>query len=571
MTASARPRLGRLFPTSESRAFLRWGVGTYVVVTAVLLATSLRASRGTLIYALDDPAIHLSLATNLVEHGTWGVSPGAFQSASSSPLWTVLLGAVVTAFPFAADAAALILNVAAALVVIAVFARTQSVLHPSLKRPLDAAAVVALVAVVLFLPGATFVGMEHLLHTALVLVAFILLFRDVGPGRSRWRRALPYLCIALATFTRMETAFLAVGVAAAILLTVDRSGPDLIRRLKEQLPRVVGLGLASGIPVAAFAAFNRAMGQGWLPNSVIAKSESLNGENSDSPVVPDLADILGRFTQDPVLALVVGLCLVLLVVGWTDRRGWVAPAIAVASTTLLHVTFADVGWFERYQIYLIALALSVLLLAARDLTAERGPWHLRPRLLPALVLMVLLFSTTKVALTVEVPHAVEDTYAQRYQAALFLDRYYGGEPIATGELGYISLEHDGPLTDLLGLGDYAVLQGRRATPLAARDEYWAKLAQERGFAVAAVYPTTLLFETPEEWTLVGTWELEREPITAFDRKFQFWATRPEEVAPLIEHLREFESELPDVVDPSINDLAQLRADQMISEAADGPP
>ena len=54
-------------------------------------------------------------------------------------------------------------------------------------------------------------------------------------------------------------------------------------------------------------------------------------------------------------------------------------------------------------------------------------------------LVALLLCSTKISLTVEVRKAVADTYQQRYQAARFLAEYYDGEPVATTELGYISL------------------------------------------------------------------------------------------------------------------------------------
>jgi hypothetical protein len=154
----------RAFPTAESQAFLRWGLGAYGLITVVLLVAALRTSDGTMVYALDDPAIHLSVAQNLVDHGTWGVTPGHFQSASSSPLWTLLVAAFVGVAPFAADWAALVLNVA----------------------------------------------------------AFHLLLQERDRTRSRIRRLAPYLLVALATLTRLETAFLAAGLGAALLVTPPR-------------------------------------------------------------------------------------------------------------------------------------------------------------------------------------------------------------------------------------------------------------------------------------------------------------------------------------------------------------
>jgi hypothetical protein len=246
------------------------------------------------------------------------------------------------------------------------------------------------------------------------------------------------------------------------------------------------MGLASGGPLLAYGIVNQLMGQGWLPNSVIAKSGSLTGQ---SPVPPP-REVLGRLTQDPVIAVLVGLCLGLIVVGWHTRRAWVLPASTVVVTTLLHAAFAKFGWYERYQIYLIGLALYVLIRAAPEMLANRVERSERTPIAPLLVLILLMFTATKAGLTVAVPRAVDDTYSQRYQAARFLSTYYDGDPIATGELGYISLEHRGPITDLFGLGDYQVLQARIHTSPEDRKEYWRQLAERRGFHSTCRGPTS---------------------------------------------------------------------------------
>ena len=542
----------------ESRAFFGWAAGTYAVVTGVIVAASLRVSHGTLIYALDDPAIHLAIARNLAEHGTWGVVPGQFQSASSSPLWTIVLAAGVAILPAGEQVLPLVLNAGAALVVLAVIARVQTVLRPSRHRPLDVLATVVLVVAVLFLPAATMVGMEHVAHLAVCLVALHLLLRPAA-GRGRAARLAPYVLLGLATLIRMETAFLAAGLGLATLLEVLPQGRDVDPApLRPAVRRFVGLGLASGIPLVGYGLFNRLMGQDWLPNSVVAKSDSLNQADR----IPELRVVMERLTADAVLAVAVAGCLVLALFGWRRRPTWSVPATAVVVAAGLQVALAQVGWYERYQLYLIGLAVYVGFRAAGDI--PRPLLATRPRLAPLLVLVLLLFTTVKISLTVEVPHAVADTYQQRYQAARFFDRYYDGQPVATGELGYIALEHDGPITDIIGLGDFEVLEARKQLGTREqRQEFWAQLARDRGFTVAAVYPLTLLFDTPENWILVGTWTLEHDAITAFDREFQFWATVPEQVAPLTDQLEEFAADMPEGVELEIQPLAQLRADQMM--------
>ena len=566
-------------------------MGAYAAATAVVLAACLRRSDGRLVYVLDDPAIHLAIARNLTEHGTWGVVPGHFESASSSPVWTVLLAAGVAVLPAGEEALALVLNLVAGVAVLALLARAQTVLRPALRRPLDALATAVVTVAVLFLPAAAMVGMEHVLHLALLLIAVPLLLRPgreaslpslagsptslpslagsptslsslAGSPTSRARTVLPYALIAVATLTRLETAFVAAGLGAALVLDALPWGRDAPLPWRPVARRVVGLGVASGLPLALYGLVNKAMGQELLPNSVAAKSPSLNGGDR----FPAPREVMERLTQDPLLVTLVGACLVLAVLGWRTRARWSTLGTGIAVAAGIHVTFAQVGWYERYQLYLIGLGVLALAWAGRDLPASVRTS--RPHLVPLLVLVLLLTTTTKVSLTVEAPRGVADTYEQRYQAARFLARYYDGRPVATGELGYVSLFHEGPLTDLLGLGDHEVLEARRdlrARPVPERQAYWDDLMRQRGVDVVAMYPSTLLFDVPSTWILVGTLKLPREEFTAYDASFQFWATTPEEVAPLTAHLEEFRPELPDPGQLQMNELAGFRADVQMSE------
>jgi hypothetical protein len=558
------------------RSFLAWGVASYAVVLGAVLALALRAADGHLVYVLDDPAIHRSVAANLVDHGTWGVTPGHFESASSSPLWTLLLAALVAVAPATGAAGPLLINAVAAVAVIAVLGANQTVLSPSRRRPGDAAAVTLLVVVALFLPGLTTVGMEHIVHMALVLGAIVLLHRQGLGELGRWPRWLPYALLALATLARLETTFVAAGLALALLARCRPVwGPgERACAWRTQARRAALAGAAAAIPLAAVAAATRLGGQGWLPNSILAKSRVEN------TLTPAYRLPVERLTADPLVGvLAVGLVVALVAV-WRRPVRFAFPAVVAVVTVAFHVSLARVGWYERYQGYLVALLVYAGLELAGDVLGVRaagpgavaapgpgpaGTGGARPAVGALLVLALLPFCGTKVFLTVDAPLAVADTYEQRYQAGRFLARYYPGEPVATGELGYVSLMHDGPITDLWGLGDYEVLQARMEDEHPDA-EYWSALAARRGFQVAAVYPSTIGFDTPPDWLLAGWWTLPRRTVTAFEPRFEFWATSPQALLRLQEHLRDFTDDLPGAVEVTINDPAALAAAQALNPA-----
>jgi len=56
-------------------------------VIAGLFQQSIKANDGKLIYALDDPYIHMAIARNFTQYGVWGIDRERFTSSTSSILW----------------------------------------------------------------------------------------------------------------------------------------------------------------------------------------------------------------------------------------------------------------------------------------------------------------------------------------------------------------------------------------------------------------------------------------------------------------------------------------------------
>jgi hypothetical protein len=520
--------------TSAAAAVLRWGAASYLMTVALVVGAILLRLRGHMVYALDDAAIHLAIADRLAGDGTWGVVAGHFESASSSPLWTAITAAAIRASDPAAPWLPLALNVLAGLGVIWVLATSPVALRPGRARPVDAVATVVLVTVVLFLPGLAVVGMEHTLHVALVLAAVVGVHRW-STGAADARPAAILALVALAALTRFETAFVAAGLAVGLVAHGGRA----------QARRAAAVLTAAALPIAAFGALNRALGGGWLPNSILAKGQGTGVAQQDG-LAP--ADVFDRLYFDPLLVVLVSAAVLYLLV-----RGRKAPAAVPAATLAvaasLHATLADVGWYERYQAYLLAIGVYLMLLVVAEV-----PTAVRTRALAAVCVVGVVLGVDKISHTVEAPLAADDMYRQQYQAGLFLDRYYDGHPVATDQLGYIGYLHDGPLTDFAGLGDLDVLDAPAGLD---DDELWARLADDRGFRVVVLYES-MASRAPADWVVAGEWEIDGDVTTGVERTLQFLATRPAEIGPLQDHLRDFADDLPARTHLHINDNAGLQ-------------
>jgi hypothetical protein len=490
----------------------------FVVTVAGLVAWSLRHSGGGLVYALDDAYIHMAMARNLAEHGVFGVTPYAFTSSSSSPLWTLLLAGLFRVLG-ARGWLPLALNVVFAGLLLAV---AEAVLRDHGVRPVSRALALVAVVVLTPLPPLVLVGQEHILHAALTVAFAGLLSSAASP------RAL-LLLAPLLTATRYEGLFL-VLVACLVLAARRRWG------------LAVALGIVSLLPPLAYGLVSVAHGWYPLPNPVILKGalgEGLTGWRRIA-LVPFLGGG-GELVRTPHLLSLFALAAVTLLARWrspSSREGTLL--VAFLGTSILHLQYARTGWFYRYEAYLVAFGV-VASAAALDGLADR----IRPRgLLAALASAAALVCAVRgVRAHLETPGAVANIYEQQIQMGRFLARFYPGQGVAANDIGAMCFLADLRVLDLWGLASRDVAEAKlTGTYSTARI---GELARAQAVRVAVLYEHWLdaAGGVPKEWVRAGRWRVASNVVLG-DRTVAFYAVDPAEAGPLDSHLRAFAVELP---------------------------
>ena len=132
-------------------------------------------------------------------------------------------------------------------------------------------------------------------------------------------------------------------------------------------------------------------------------------------------------------ALIFGLLAVgyLLWVGVSGRNAHVLSAVTLIVALLAQAEWGDIGWWNRYELYLIMFGTLVLCRMANEVTVTAT--HR-----PALLVFLLAFTavpTGRLGPSIATPLALSNTYRQRYQIGTFYETEYQGQPVATGELG----------------------------------------------------------------------------------------------------------------------------------------
>jgi hypothetical protein len=431
----------------------------------------------------------------------------------------------------------LFMNLAAAVALVVVIARAVVREAPSLHVAVSSALVAA---IVLLVPLATLtvVGMEHVLHMALT-VAFVLCAARViaGPETRRDRMFLVALAAAVVG-TRYEGAF-PVGIAAALLAIRGRIG------------LAAAVAAAGAAPIVVFGAYSMAHGATFFPNSVMLKRHHLKLDD-----LSDFGDVFGGdvlntiSAQSYLLPLALGTCVFLAAELWRGpawSRNVVRLTLALG-TTVAHVELANLGWFFRYEAYLVALDLTMIVLAVAPAAATFSPrraWRESRLAFPAVGAAVAMgtapLGVRALAAQGATPMACANIHDQQVQTARFLARHFPHDVVAVNDIGAVSYYGGQPLVDLEGLASQPVARAksyRIDKPLDA-DQI---VSFTKDAPVAVIYEDWFP-RIPTTWVRLGRLRIGANVVCA-SNTVTIFATSGESVPRVLDALRSFGPSLP---------------------------
>lgn len=507
----------RLRPLSTVAVIAVFGAA-WAATTLLLL----KATDGHLVYALDDPYIHMAIARNLAQHGTWGVHADAFASASSSPLWTATL-ALAFAVVGVHDALPLLLNLVCAIVALLIAGRRMS-LHGIDTVPRTA----ILIGVILFTPlaGLVWLGMEHSMMVLFTL-AVTMATTDLVAGRSSLRRTC--VLAALLVATRYEGLFVLAGGSLVLMLAGRR--------------RAAGaLTLAGLTPVVATGLWYQSHGWFFLPASVLMKQSVLTAD-SRSIVTAVARNIVDAQMPAALLALLGAAALLLAARGRhaIDRRS--TPLVVFVVAVVLHTVCAKYGYLYRYESHLVALGVWAV---GVELASWPASWRRGSpdavTVIGVLVMAVLAFGERTVRSHGQIATTAGHIYRQQWQMGRFLGRFYDSDAVALNDIGAVAYQANTRVHDLMGLSSLEAAEGRRHNQFAAADiNRWL---DREGVRVAVIYDA--LFVAPRDfqtrWYKVAVWRT--DAADNLEAQVAYYARDPESAETLRIRLLGFADALP---------------------------
>ncbi len=489
-------------------------ITVFTILFVLELSAILALNHGYFSYTLDDPYIHLAMAENILK-GHYGVNLSEYSAPSSSILWPFLLA------PFAGISfghyVPLVINFLSSIGIIMIFGR--------IIRQISDDSMIAELMICLMIPlsnliGLAFTGMEHSLQV------FLAAAMALGMIRCEENGTVPsWFCWVIIAGPLIRYENLALSVPALAYLLIQK--------------QYQAFWVSSGIlmlSIVGFSLFLHQLGLGFLPSSVVSKSTPVYHSGSLKYILINLKTNIA-FREGGWLLLALFLCLCRIFGNQSasaDKRlaGWILTAIS------LHFLFGRFGWFYRYEVYIWAAAIAMLLrLYAPSLSRFFNFEKKEVVVFLAFVLSLIIGGGYFQAIT-DTPLAANNIYEQHFQMHRFITEYYP-KPAAVHDLGWVSYKNDRYILDLGGLASEKALKNRWS-----EDPSWMNiLAKQHDVKLAMVNDNW--FKPPHNWILIGRLHLGKTNITPANSAVTFYVLDKNSIPEIISCLDQFVKTLPD--------------------------
>ena len=491
--------------TRERRHEPAVAVGVCVAVFLLVQAMAY-ALVGAFEFPLDDVYIHLAVAEQIAAGG-YGVNPGEYTSAASSPIYPLLLvpfvGSDVHAY------VPVFWNVIALVACAVLWGRI--VRNAVLDRRL-ALAMAILGPLAFNLAGIAQVGMEHTLHVLAGLAVLRGLQQNFEDGRLHWLLAAGMI---LGPLIRFEGLAVTGGAALALAMTGRwKTGLSLF---------AVALAL-----VAGFMAFLMSLGLEPLPNSVMAK---LAGGGQDSRL--SLFDLPVKIAtqlllSDKAIVMLFAVVIAAVALPRVDGKARALLAGAVFAGTG-HLLLGQFGWFNRYELYALSFVFGMVLLG---LFRAENMKSARMLLLVGFAYLAVSYGTWLVQ---NGKYGALGIYSQQRNMSTFVKEVYQ-KPVAVNDLGYVAWNNPNYVLDLWGLASYRALSTRLDNP---QDGWADEIVKDAGVELAIIYDRWIDNGIGDDWVKVGSLIYTGARAFLGGQIVSFYATTPSAAPELRKQIADF--------------------------------
>jgi hypothetical protein len=511
-------------------------ISIYLLIAAAVFAISLILNHGVFIYALDDAYIHMSMANNFVNYGHWATNGMEFASASSSPLWVLIISAIY--FVFGVNAAVpFILNVLFQILsIIIVYYILKEYGVSEFLTPF-------LLAFVFItpLPAVLFGGMEHSAQIFFALLFIFLAVKLITAGEKSLKN-LTLLLLITPIFTALRYEDIILAMVICVLL--------FARRKKFY---AVLIFMLSFLPLVIYGIISTSHGWLFVPNTILLKSTP-----PDLTIVGLVRFCFKAFTNntEPHIFVLLIMMSFLYILNFKREKNFRDKKqiflLAVILTTIINMSLIEyhhIGAFYRYEAYLMALGIAAISISVYDFLPDfssflkkTGPYSKYA----AFILLLVIFSPLVVrAFTIfGIPTAMKEYHDQQYQMAQFINLYAKGMTVGANDVGLVNYYSKSKIVDLWGIANMDV--ARQKLNRGYTTNTITELTKKENMRLAVIYEHWFdqYGGLPPSWKKLADWTMTEYNFFLGTETVSFYSTNPVDEPYLKEKLQEFSLRLP---------------------------
>ncbi|MCJ7934414.1 MAG: hypothetical protein MUW56_12450 [Chryseobacterium sp.] len=485
-------------------------------------------------YLLDDAYIHLAMAKNFAVHGVWGMTPYAFSSSSSSPVFTFILSVLISVFGNH-TLLPLIFNIVSAGVLM-VFLNKYYLLFFNQNKHIVLASLFTLFFAVIHVQIVT--GMEHVLQVLMVAVTIYCFQKWRSSNfKDRLFSYAFYSSLMLLGLIRFESMFYFVSLAFVFTLT-------------GQFKRSILVLLFGFVPILLFGIFNYPKSGYFFPNSVVIKGTLLDFSGN---VPAQVINIVLKKLIINISFYKIGLfpLLISIILIYKDYRKKLNfqkvmrnnfLIITWCFTLVLHCLFGEIKGVFRYEAYLLVAFAMILIPRLKLFVTQPLQAFKTEKITGLLVIANLLLLIYKCGYAhMVITNGSANIYEQQIQSARFLKKYYNTSNVVANDIGAICYFTDIHLLDFMGLGSKEMVYFRLKDkkPDQEFEEFLTQYTAKNNYQLAIAYEEWLDGHTPKNWKKVAYLEIGGKNVVLGEKHLFIYSINPEIHQSLKQNIKAF--------------------------------
>ncbi|MCS3531025.1 hypothetical protein [Chryseobacterium sp. JUb7] len=462
-------------------------------------------------YTLDDAYIHLALAKNFALHKIWGMTPYAFSSSSSSPMFTFILSVLIFIFGNN-ELIPLVFNLIMAFFSV-YFLNKYYAQHFQKSQNIIIACIFTLFFAVVHLQ--IMAGMEHVLQLLIIIINIHFFQKWVhsdfkNPEVSYWF----YFTIALSGLVRFESMFYFVSLAFVFCC---------LKKFKHAFTTLI----CGFLPILIFGYFNEQQSGYFLPNSVVVKGTAfdLSGHYLSQLKFLVVDKVLLNITFYKVGLFPLLIALVLIYRDYRKKYSFHHLVlnnfllIVWSLTLILHACFGNFRGFFRYEAYILVAFSMILIPRLKDFFVNPFGEFKKDGLIGVFILcnVFLLVYKSGYAHFMMI-NGSRNIYEQQVQSARFLKKYYNTSKVVANDIGAICYFSDIHLFDIAGLGSKEMIPFNEKGKVFDQkfENFLTQYSVENTYELAIVYEEWFGGHVPKNWKKVAVLKINNNTNAALD-------------------------------------------------------